>query len=55
MYAMSEWVISKNFQPENNIADSYLVELQKNGSTLSNIKESIKKYNQAVKIGRAHV
>ena len=48
VYAMSEWVISKNFQPENNIADSYLMELQKNGSTLSSIKESIKKYNQAV-------
>ncbi len=48
VYAMSEWVISKNLQPENNIADNYLTELQKNSSTLNNMKESIKKYNQAV-------
>lgn len=46
--ALSEWVISKNLQPEKNIADSYLDMIQNNGSRLETINQTIKKYNQAL-------
>ena len=32
--ALSEWVISKNFKPENNIAGEYLDEIQKEQSQI---------------------
>lgn len=46
--ALREWVISKNFQSENNIADEYLNEIQKNRARLETINQTIKKYNQAL-------
>ena len=46
--ALSEWVISKNFKPENNIAGEYLDEIQKNRARLESINQTIKKYNQAL-------
>lgn len=46
--ALREWVISKNFQPENNIAGDYLTAIQKNKSRLESINQTIKKYNQAL-------
>lgn len=46
--AMAEWVISKNLMPENNLADGYLNELQKNGNVLRRMDEATKKYNQAL-------
>lgn len=46
--ALREWVISKNFQSENNIADEYLEEIQKNRARLETINQTIKKYNQAL-------
>ena len=30
--ALSEWIVSKNYQPEDNIADSYIEAVQKNAS-----------------------
>ena len=46
--ALSEWVISKNLQPEKNIADDYIDKLQSNAGRLDTINQTIKKYNQAV-------
>ena len=46
--ALSEWVISKNLQPEKNIADDFLSRLQSNSSRLDSINQTIKKYNQAL-------
>ena len=46
--ALSEWVLSKNFQSENNPADHYIDAIQKNASTLETINQTIKKYNSAL-------
>ena len=46
--ALSEWVISKNLQPEKNIADDYISRVQSNGSRLESINQTIKKYNLAL-------
>lgn len=43
--ALTEWVISKNYQGEKNIADDYIAALQSNPSALDNINQAIKKYN----------
>lgn len=50
--AFSEWVISKNIQPENNIADEYIKALQSNPTRLDTINQTIKKFNIA--LGYAH-
>ena len=46
--ALSEWVISKNFQPEDNRADVYIKELQSNPTRLDTINQTIKKFNIAL-------
>lgn len=46
--AMSEWVISKNFKPERNLADSYITTLQSNPNKLDTINQTIKKFNIAL-------
>lgn len=46
--ALSEWVISKNYQPKQNLADRYLNEVQKNQARLQSANQTIKKYNQAL-------
>jgi tetratricopeptide (TPR) repeat protein len=46
--ALSEWVISKSYQPEDNRADVYLEEIQQNQAHLSAVNQTIKKYNQAL-------
>ena len=46
--ALSEWVISKNTQPENNAADLYISKLQANKNKLDIINQTIRKYNQAL-------
>ncbi len=46
--ALSEWVISKSCQKENNAASGYLDEIQNNASRLESINQTIKKYNQAL-------
>lgn len=47
--ALSEWVISKNIQPENNIATEYIENLHKDANRLDLINQTIKKYNIALK------
>lgn len=46
--ALSEWVISKSYQQDDNIAGRYLDELRQNRTQLEAINQTIKKYNQAL-------
>lgn len=46
--ALTEWVISKNYQPKENAANRYLNEIQNNPARLDTINQTIKKYNQAL-------
>lgn len=46
--ALSEWVISVNYQPDDNAATRYLESIHKNRSQLETINQTIKKYNQAI-------
>lgn len=46
--ALSEWVISKSYQQDDNIAGRYLEELRQNRAQLDAINQTIKKYNQAL-------
>lgn len=46
--ALTEWVISKSYQPKDNIASHYLDEIQNNRARLETINQTIKKYNQAL-------
>lgn len=47
--ALSEWVISKNIMPENNIASRYIELLQENANKLDIINQTIKKYNDCLR------
>ncbi len=46
--ALSEWVISKNIQPEENLAAAYISNLQKDAGKLDVINQTIKKFNIAL-------
>ncbi|MBO6015451.1 MAG: tetratricopeptide repeat protein [Lachnospiraceae bacterium] len=46
--ALSEWVISKNFRPNKNLADDYISAVQNNATRLDTIKQTIRKYNIAL-------
>jgi len=46
--ALSEWIISRNFDAKKNIADDYIHQLQSNPTQLDTINQTIKKYNQAL-------
>ncbi|MCC8103021.1 MAG: tetratricopeptide repeat protein [Clostridiales bacterium] len=46
--ALCEWVISKNLQAEDNLADFYIDQLQNNKNRLDTINQTIRKYNQSV-------
>ena len=46
--ALSEWIISKNYESKKNLADEYIDFLQSNPSRLDTINQTIKKYNQAL-------
>lgn len=46
--ALSEWVISKNLQPNKNLASAYIEKLQANSNKLEAINDTIRKYNHAL-------
>ena len=46
--ALSEWVISKNLQPEDNLADGYMDMVRSNPGQFDNINQTIKKFNIAL-------
>ena len=46
--ALTEWIISKNLEPDKNIADEYIKAIQANPARLETINQTIKKYNQSL-------
>lgn len=46
--ALCEWVISKSYQQDDNIAGRYIDALRQNHAQLETINQTIKKYNQAL-------
>lgn len=50
--ALSEWIVSKNYQPENNVADTYIEAVQKNAGKLDAYNIALKKYNQSLLYAR---
>lgn len=46
--AISEWVISKHFKPEDNDADEYINKVQSNLTKLDSLNQAIKRYNTAL-------
>ena len=44
----AHWVISKNIQPENNLASRFLDQIQEDKPYFDSIQESIRKYNKAI-------
>ncbi len=51
--ALSEWVLSKYLQPEQNAADYYIDTIQKNQTALDATNQTIKKYNSALSAAQA--
>ena len=45
---LTEWVISKNYQPEKNLAEEFLDRIQNSPNTFENINQTAKKYNQSL-------
>ncbi len=50
--ALSEWVISKSMDVDDNPASGYIETLQKDSSTLAEVDMSLKKYNQSLEYCR---
>ncbi len=48
--ALSEWIISKNLQPDSNIANDYITLLQENQGKLDLCNQAIHKYNTALEL-----
>lgn len=46
--ALAEWIISKNLQPEKNLAEDYIQRLQNNQNKLDVYNQAIHKYNKAL-------
>ena len=46
--ALREWVISVNFQNDENIAKYYIEQLQDDHGYMANVNQTVKKYNQAI-------
>ncbi len=46
--ALSEWVLSKNVKPEDNLADGYIEAVQNSPNQLDSLNQAIRKYNQAL-------
>lgn len=50
--ALSEWVISKHFQPEENDAEEYINRVQSNPTKLEYQNQAIKRYNTALNFAK---
>lgn len=50
--ALVEWILSKNFQSHDNIANYYIQKTRENTAELDTINQAIKKYNQALGYAR---
>jgi Flp pilus assembly protein TadD len=50
--ALSEWVISKHFQPSDNDADEYINKVQSNPTKLDSLNQAIKRYNTSLTLAK---
>lgn len=50
--ALSEWVISKNIQPDNNCAEDYITDIQSNQNRFELVTSTIKKYNLSLRYAK---
>ncbi len=50
--ALVEWILSKNYQNEDNIANDYIEEVQKVPGELEDINEAVRRYNQSLTYAR---
>ncbi len=50
--ALSEWVISKHFQPSDNDADEYINKVQSNPTKLDALNQAIKRYNTSLSLAK---
>lgn len=50
--ALSQWVVSKNLQPEKNLADDYIKEVQSNPAKLDSMNNTIRKFNKALEYAK---
>ena len=50
--ALSQWVVSKNFAPEDNVAGAYIKKIQTNQNRFEMITGTIKKYNLSLKYAK---
>jgi tetratricopeptide (TPR) repeat protein len=50
--ALTQWVISKNLQPEDNVASSYITDIQSNQAKFEMITGTIKKYNLSLRYAK---
>ncbi len=46
--ALCQWVVSKDLQPENNLADDYLKQIRDGRNQLDTMNQAVKKFNQAL-------
>lgn len=46
--ALSEWIVSQHFKPEDNDADDYIKSIQHNSARLQEVNGTIRKYNQTL-------
>ena len=50
--ALSEWVISRHFQSDDNDADEYINKVQSNPTRLDSLNQAIKRYNTALNFAK---
>lgn len=48
--ALVEWILSKNFQPEDNLADYYIGKVQEVPGELESINQAVKLFNQSIEL-----
>ncbi len=46
--ALVQWIISKNFQPQDNIANYFIKKMQETPGELEEINQAVKRYNQSL-------
>ena len=50
--ALVEWILSKNFQSKDNIANYFIKKVQEVPGELEQVNQAVKKYNQSIKYAR---
>ena len=50
--ALSQWVMSKNLAPDDNVAESYIKKIQSNQNKFESVTNAIKKYNVSLQYAK---